>query len=125
LQINDFLGTEGLLLGLLAVETSVAAQALGEQGVDFATAATLFRDWLADCATPPAEIPAKMPLTPRANRVLELAAKQAKRQGSDQITPEHLLLGILQEGETGGGMAMRVLQECRVDCDRLKQRLRP
>jgi DNA-binding transcriptional MerR regulator len=125
LQINDFMGTEGLLLGLLAVETSVAAQALGEQGVDFATAETLLRDWLADCATTPAEIPAQMPFTPRAHRVLELAAQQAKQQGSDQITPEHLLLGILQEGETGGGMAMRVLQACRVDCDRLKQRLNP
>jgi DNA-binding transcriptional MerR regulator len=125
LQINDFMGTEGLLLGLLAVATSVAAQALGEQGVDFATAATLFRDWLADCATAPTEISAQMPFTPRAHRVLELAAQQAQQQGSDQIAPEHLLLGILQEGGTEGGMAMRVLQECRVDCDRLKQRLSP
>nr|WP_309224487.1 Clp protease N-terminal domain-containing protein [Halomicronema sp. CCY15110] len=124
LQINDFMGTEGLLLGLLAVETSVAAQALGEQGVDFATAATLLRDWLADCATAPAEIPAQMPFTPRAHRVLELAAQQAQQQGDDQITPEHLLLGILQEGETGGGMAKRVLQACGVDCDRLNQRVK-
>lgn len=126
LQIHDFMGTEGLLLGLLSVETSVVAQALGEQGVDFAAAETLFRDWLADCATsPPAEIPSKMPFTPRAHRVWELAAQQAKQQGEAQITPEHLLLGILQEGETSGGMAMRVLQACRVDCDRLKQRLSP
>lgn len=125
LQINDFMGTEGLLLGLLAVETSVTAQALGEQAVDFATAETLFRDWLADCATAPAEILAQMPFTPRANRVLELAAQQAQQQGNDQIAPQHLLLGILQEGETGGGMAMRVLRACRVDCDRLKQQLRP
>lgn len=125
LQIHDFMGTEGLLLGLLAEKPSVAAQALGEQGVDFATAETLFRDWLADCATAPAEIPAKMPFPPRAHRGLELAAQQAQQQGNDQITPEHLLLGILQEGETGGGMAMRVFQACRVDCDRLKQRLQP
>jgi len=125
LQIHDFMGTEGLLLGLLAVETSVAAQALGAQGVDFATAEPLFRDWLASCATAPAEIPAQMPFTPRAHRVLELAAQQAQQQGADQITPEHLLLGILQEGETGSGMAMRVLRACRIDCDRLKQRLNP
>ncbi len=122
LQINDFLGTEGLLLGLLAVE-SAAARALGEQGVDFATAETLFRDWLAECATQPDEIPAKMPFTPRANRVLELAAAQAKQQGGGQIAPEHLLLGILQEGETDGGMAMRVLEACRVDCELLKQQI--
>ena len=60
---------------------------------------------------------------PRTCRILELAAKQVQRQGADQITPEHLLLGILQEGETGGGLAMRVLQACHVDCDRLQQQL--
>ncbi len=119
----NFFGTEGLLLGLLAVETSSAAQALGEQGVDFATAENLFRDWLAHCTVPPADIPTEIPFTPRAYRVLELTAEQAKQQGQSQITPEHLLIGILQEGETGGGMAMRVFQACSVDCDRLQQQL--
>ena len=122
LQLN-FLGTEGLLLGLLAVETSVAAQALGEQGVDFATAETLIRDWLANHTVPPTEIPAEIPFTPRTCRILEIAAKQVQQQGEGQITPEHLLLGILQEGEKGGGLAMHVLQTCGVDCDRLQQQL--
>ena len=122
LQLN-FFGTEGLLLGLLAVETSVPAQALGEQGVDFATAETLIRDWLANHTVPPTDIPAEIPFTPRTCRILELAAKQVQRQGDGQITPQHLLLSILQEGERGGGLAMHVLQTCGVDCDRLKQQL--
>ncbi|MEM1309308.1 MAG: Clp protease N-terminal domain-containing protein, partial [Cyanobacteria bacterium P01_H01_bin.153] len=112
-----------LLLGLLAVEASVAAQALGEQGVDFATAETLIRDWLANQPVPPTDIPTEIPFTPRTYRVLKLAAKQAQQQGEGQITPQHLLLGILQEGEMGGGLAMHVLQTCGVDCDLLKQRL--
>ncbi|MEM6519937.1 MAG: MerR family transcriptional regulator [Cyanobacteria bacterium P01_C01_bin.70] len=122
LQLN-FLGTEGLLLGLLAVEASVAAQALGEQGVDFATAETLIRDWLANQTVPPTDIPTEIPFTPRTYRVLKLAAKQAQQQGEGQITPQHLLLGILQEGEMGGGLAMHVLQTYGVDFDLLKQRL--
>ena len=120
----NFFGTEGLLLGLLAVETTPATQALKEQGVDFARAQNLFRIWLGQCAVPPAKIPAEIPFTPRAYRVLELTAEQAKQQGHNQTTPEHLLLGILQEGETGGGMAMRVFRECEVDCQSLKQQLK-
>ncbi|MDJ1185225.1 MerR family transcriptional regulator [Roseofilum casamattae] len=122
LHLNWF-GTEGLLLGLLAIETSSAAQALKNHGVDFIIAQNLFRNWLAKCTVPATKIPAEIPFTPRAYRVLELTAEQAKQQGHKQINPQDLLLGILQEGETGGGMAMRVLQECGVDCQQLKQQL--
>ena len=122
LHLNWF-GTEGLLLGLLAIETSPAAQALKKHGVDFAIAQNLFRNWLAKCAVPATKIPAEIPFTPRAYRVLELTAAQAKQQGHKQINPQHLLLGILQEGEEDGGMAMRVLRECNVDCQQLTQQL--
>jgi len=122
LHLNWF-GTEGLLLGLLAAETSPAAQALKNHGVDFVIAQNLFRNWLAKCTVPATKIPPEIPFTPRAYRVLELTAEQAKQQGHKQINPQHLLLGILLEGETGGGMAMRVLRECRVDCQQLKQQL--
>jgi len=120
LHLNWF-GTEGLLLGLLAVETSSAAQILNNQGVDFIAAQNLFRKWLAQCMVPDTKIPPEIPFTPRAYRVIELTAEQAKQEGQNRITPQHLLLGILQEGETGGGMAMRVLRECGVDCQQLKQ----
>ncbi|MEL6225296.1 MAG: Clp protease N-terminal domain-containing protein, partial [Cyanobacteria bacterium J06627_8] len=91
--------------------------------MSFATAENLIRDWLANHTVPPADIPTEIPFTSRTCRILELAAKQVQRQREGHITPQHLLLGNLQEGETGGGLAMHVLQTCNVDCDRLKQQL--
>ncbi|NES79914.1 MAG: hypothetical protein F6K08_16770 [Okeania sp. SIO1H6] len=147
----NFFGVEALLLGLLAVETSLAAQALNNQGVDLVIAQNLWRKLLAntkilsdaqnlwrkllakynffgtkipsDTKNPP-----EITFTPRARRVMKLATEQAVQQGHDQITPQHLLLRLLQEGEMGGemggGMAMRVLRECGVDCQKLKQQIR-
>ena len=151
----NFFGVEGLLLGLLAVETSLAAQALNNQGVDLVIAQNLcgklldkynvfktkipsnvqnlWRKWLAKYNIFATKIPSdtKIPpeiiFTPRVRRVMKLATEQAVQQGHDHITPQHLLLGLLQEGEMagemGGGMAMHVLQECGVDCQKLKQQL--
>ncbi|MEL7069606.1 MAG: MerR family transcriptional regulator [Cyanobacteria bacterium J06581_3] len=122
LHLNCF-GVEALLLGLLAVKTSSAAQALNNQGVDFTIAKNLCRKLLAQYNVSDTTIPPEIPFTPRARRVMKLATEQAKQQGHDQIAPQHLLLGLLQEGEMGSGMAMRVLQECRVDYQKLKQQL--
>ncbi|MGD1936851.1 MAG: MerR family transcriptional regulator [Cyanophyceae cyanobacterium] len=151
----DFFGTEGLLLGLLAVETSSVAQALNNQGVDFVIAQDLIQKLLAkhnvaDQKIPSylknlkrkllakytvqlprtpsdTKIPSKISFTPRAHRVVELATEQAKQQGQARMTPQHLLLGLLREseigGEAGGGLAMHVLKECAVDCQKLKQQL--
>ena len=151
----DFFGTEGLLLGLLVVETSSAAQALNNQGVDFVIAQNLLRKLLAkhkvsDTKIPSymknlirklsakhtvqlpkipsdTKIPPEIPFTPRVCRVMELATQQAEQQGHARINPEHLLLGLLREsemgGNSGGGLAMRILQECAVDCQKLKQQL--
>ena len=122
LHLNCF-GAEALLLGLLAVKTSSAAQALNNQGVDFAIAKNLCQKLLAQYNVSDAKIPPEIPFTPRARRVMKLAIEQARQQGHEQIAPQHLLLGLLQEGEMGGGMAMRILQECRVDYQKLKQQL--
>ncbi|CCQ57595.1 MULTISPECIES: MerR family transcriptional regulator [Crocosphaera] len=120
----NFFGTEGLILGLLTVETTPAAQALKNQHVDLVIAQNLIDDWLAKCTVSATDIPAEIPFTPRTYRVLQLTAEEANQQGNKQITPQHLLLGILQEGETtGGGLAMQVLRECKVDCDLLRQQL--
>ncbi|NQZ65240.1 MerR family transcriptional regulator [Crocosphaera sp.] len=120
----NFFGTEGLILGLLTVETTPAAQALKNQHVDLVIAQNLIDDWLAKCTVSATDIPAEIPFTPRTYRVLQLTAEEANQQGNKQITPQHLLLGILQEGETtGGGLAMHVLRECKVDCDLLRQQL--
>ena len=120
----NFFGTEGLILGLLTVETTPAAQALKNQHVDLVIAQNLIDDWLAKCTVSATDIPAEIPFTPRTYRVLQLTAEEANQQGNKQITPQHLLLGILQEGETtGGGLAMQVLREWKVDCDLLRQQL--
>ncbi|MEM9216656.1 MAG: Clp protease N-terminal domain-containing protein [Cyanobacteria bacterium P01_F01_bin.150] len=74
----NFFGTEGLLLGLLAVETSPAAQALNNQGVDFVIAQNLIQKLLAQHNVSETEIPPEIPLTPRARRVIKLATEQAK-----------------------------------------------
>lgn len=122
LHLNCF-GVEALLLGLLAVKTSSAAQALNNQGVNFAIAKNLCRKLIAQYNVSDTKIPPEAPFTPRARRVVKLATEQARQQGHDQIASQHLLLGLLQEGEMAGGMAMRVLKECRVDCQKLKQQL--
>ena len=120
----NFFGTEGLILGLLTVETTPAAQALKNQHVDLVIAQNLIDDWLAKCTVSATDIPAEIPFTPRTYRVLQLTAEEANQQGNKQITPQHLLLGILQEGETtGGGLAMQGLREGKVDCDLLRQQL--
>ncbi|MEM9538040.1 MAG: MerR family transcriptional regulator [Cyanobacteria bacterium P01_E01_bin.42] len=151
----NFFGAEALLLGLLAVETSLAAQALNNQGVNLVIAQNLCRKLLAKSNVSNPKIPSDMknlqqkllaksnvsdpkipsdaksppeiPFTPRARRVMELATEQAEQQGCDRITPQHLLLGLLQDGEmggeTGGGIAMHVLQECGIDSQQLKQQL--
>ncbi|MEM9807540.1 MAG: Clp protease N-terminal domain-containing protein [Cyanobacteria bacterium P01_D01_bin.56] len=151
----NFFGVEELLLGVLAVKTSLAAQALNNQGVDFVIAQNLIRKLSAKYTVFGTKIPSPMknlirklsakytvkspknpsdtkflpeiPFTPRAYRVVELATEQAEQQGHDQVAPQHLLLGLLREseigGKTGGGLAMRVLQECGVDCQKLKQQL--
>lgn len=143
LHVN-FFGAEALLLGLLSVKTSAAAQALNNQGVDLVIAKNICQKILVPDKQVPSymknlerkllakntvhlkgipsdtKIPPAIAFTPRAQRVIKLATEQAEKQGNDQIASQHLLLGILQED---GGIAMHVLQECSVDCQKLKQQL--
>ena len=62
-----------------------------------------------------------IPFTPRAKHALELSSAQISQMGQNQIDTEHLLLGILLEGQ---GVAVRVLENLRVDLHRLEQQLR-
>ncbi len=123
-QINfNVLGTEGILLGLLAEGTSVAAQVLTAAGVNFEAVEHLTEKLLPTPASAP--IPSRMPFAPRLKRVIELALEEAKQLGQFRLTPEFLLLGILKEGEEGGGVAIYVLKEkLGIDLAHLEQQLR-
>ncbi len=123
-QINfNVLGTEGILLGFLAQGNSVAAQVLMAAGVNFEAVQHLTEKLLPIPAETP--IPSRMPFAPRVKRVIELALDQAKQLGQFRLTPEYLLLGILKEGEQGGGVAIYVLkQKLKIDLAHLEQQLR-
>lgn len=100
---HNFIGTEQILLGLMAEGHGVAARALGSFGLQLKPlrAAVLEITGRGD-----GFVSRNIPLTPRAQRVLELAGQDAKNLRSKQIGTEHILLGLLHEGS---GVASRVL----------------
>jgi len=112
---HDYLGTEHLLLGMLAEGRGVAALALTELGVS----ADASRDEVSRVVgrgPSPTDGP-KLPFTPRAKKVLELALREAAQLSDRSIGTEHLLLGVLREGQ---GVAVQVLAALDVEPGRLR-----
>ncbi len=108
------LGTEHILLGLLHEGEGVAARALEALGVNLEqVGAEVGR--LIDRAG--GETPLQLTYTPRAKRVLELAVEEASENGRNYVGTEHLLLGLIREGE---GVAARVLQNLGVELDAVR-----
>lgn len=122
----DFIGTEAILLGLLADETNLAAQVLNTAGITLTTVQPLVTKWLGVRPQPPEGWhPSPLPFTIRTKRVIELALDEAKAVGLAHIEPEHLLLGILDEHKESGGLATHILQEeLGLDLSQLEQQLR-
>lgn len=123
------LGTEGLLLGILAEGKSPAALVLAAAGISYEAVHPIVIKLLGTHPAPPdALISPQLPFAPRVHIVLELALKEAEQLGqSRRIAPEHLLLGILEEykGAPPGGVATYILkQELGVDLDKLERQLR-
>ena len=115
---HDFVGTEHLLLALLRAEGSVVASAMERRGMTAqAIAAAIEREIIIGPAGP---VPQNLPRTPRANRALKLAAKEAG-DANRPVTPEYLFLGLLLEGE---GVAARVLTRLGLDAEELRQEIR-
>jgi ATP-dependent Clp protease ATP-binding subunit ClpA len=108
---HTYIGTEHLLLGLLREDEGVAAKALTNLGVglDRVRSAVEFIIGRGDNPTV-----SEIGLTPRAKKVIELAVAEAQRLGHTYIGTEHLLLGILLEGE---GIAAGVLQSLGISLD--------
>jgi hypothetical protein len=123
LELN-FVGTEGILLGLLEEDTGIAARLLIAAGVNIEAVQYFIKKWIGSLTVPSAEIPVEIPFTSRAAKVLDLSKAQAKQLGRE-VDTEHLLLGILKEGEEEeGGLAIRILKEdLGVDLEHLEQQL--
>jgi hypothetical protein len=111
---HNYLGTEHLLLGLLREEEGTAAEALRNLGMDLEKVRVAV-EFIIGRGRQPAT--GEVGLTPRAKRVIELAIDEARRLGHGYIGTEHLLLGLVREGE---GIAAGVLESLGVSLDRTR-----
>lgn len=114
---HAYVGTEQILLGLIDEGTGIAAQVLTAAGVNAENARMEVERRIGHGRGTPVEIP----FTPRAKQALELAVDQSQQLNHGYISTEHLLLGILHEGE---GLAVRVLENLEVNPQILEQQLR-
>jgi ATP-dependent Clp protease ATP-binding subunit ClpC len=114
---HNYIGTEHLLLGLIHERTGVAAKALASLGIDLEAARQQVEEIIGRGQQPPS---GHIPFTARAKKVLELAPHEADALGDGQINTEHLLLGLLREGD---GVAVRVLVSLGTDLNRVRDRV--
>jgi ATP-dependent Clp protease ATP-binding subunit ClpC len=100
---HNYIGTEHLLLGLLHEGAGVAAEALVSLGISLSAVRTEVEEVIGRGGAAPA---GHIPFTPRAKKVLELSLREALHLGHNDIGTEHLLLGLIREGD---GVAAQVL----------------
>jgi ATP-dependent Clp protease ATP-binding subunit ClpC len=114
---HNYIGTEHLLLGLLREEEGLAARVLETLDVTVEEV----RDQVSLIIGEGDEIATgQIPFTPRAKRVLELALREALQLGHNHIGTEHILLGLVHEGE---GVAMRILLDLDLDPERIRNEI--
>ncbi|MFE1746618.1 ATP-dependent Clp protease ATP-binding subunit [Coleofasciculus sp. H7-2] len=106
---HNLVGTEQLLLGLIAEGTGVAAKVLTDQGITLQSCRIETEKIIGRGSR---FVPSEIPFTPKVKRVFEQAFLEAKAFGHNYIGPEHLLLGLIQEGE---GVAAKVLANLNAD----------
>jgi ATP-dependent Clp protease ATP-binding subunit ClpC len=112
---HNYIGTEHILLGLLREDEGVAAKALTTLDVSLEA---VRRD-VGEIVGRGSEVPrGHIPFTPRAKKVLELSLREALQLGHNYIGTEHILLGLIREGE---GVAAQVLQKLGADLNRVRQ----
>jgi ATP-dependent Clp protease ATP-binding subunit ClpC len=115
---HDYIGTEHLLLGLIREGEGVAAAVLQKLGLSL-EAIRLEIEKLVQPG-PTTQILGDIPFTPRAKKVLELAAEEARALGHNYIGTEHMLLGLIREGE---GVASQVLLNLGLDLGRVRNEI--
>jgi ATP-dependent Clp protease ATP-binding subunit ClpC len=111
---HNYIGTEHLLLGLVREGEGVAARVLENMNVELAKVRTAVEFIIGRGDRP---VVGEVGLTPRAKRVIELAIDEARRLGHNYIGTEHLLLGLVREGE---GIAAGVLESLGVNLDKVR-----
>ena len=113
---HDYIGTEHLLLGIVREGEGIAAKVLSKLDLDFEQIQQAVENMVK--ASGGTLTIGEIPFTPRAKRVLELAIEEARLLGHNYVGTEHLLLGLIREGE---GVAAQVLSELGVDRKRVRE----
>ena len=114
---HNYIGTEHLLLGLIQEGEGIAAKALEAVQVNLDSVRGQVVEIIGRGSTPPS---GHIPFTPRAKKVLELSLREALQLGHNYIGTEHILLGLIREGE---GVAAKVLVKLGVDLERLRNQV--
>ncbi len=112
---HNYIGTEHLLLGLVQEQTGVAARVLRDLGVNPYQVRRIVEDKVGRGQR--SSVGGATGLTPRTKRVIELAVDEARRMGHHYIGTEHLLLGLIREGD---GLAVNVLQDLGISLDAIR-----
>lgn len=115
---HNFVGTEHLLLGLIKLGQGVAVNVLQKMGLDLETVRLEVEKQVG--TGPDQKQVGNIPYTPRVKKVLSLAAKEAKALNHTYVGTEHILLGLLREGD---GVAARVLKNLDVDIEQTRQEI--
>ncbi len=114
---HNYIGTEHILLGLIHEGEGVAAKALESLGISLEAVRQQVEEIIGQGQQAPS---GHIPFTPRAKKVLELSLREALQLGHDYIGTEHILLGLIREGE---GVAAQVLVRLGADLNRVRQQV--
>ena len=114
---HNFVGTEQVLLGLIGEGTGIASKTLKSMGITLKDARAEVEKIIGRGS---GFVAVEIPFTPRAKRVLELSWDEARQLGHNYIGTEHLLLGLIREGE---GVAARVLENLGVDLNKVRSNI--
>lgn len=115
---HNYVGTEHLLLGVIKLGQGVAINVLQKMGLDLETVRMEVEKQVG--AGPETKMAGNIPYTPRVKKVLALASKEAKSLQHSYVGTEHILLGLLREGE---GVAARVLKGLDIDLERTRNEI--
>src|SRR3954465_9767129 len=115
---HNYVGTEHILLGLIKLGQGVAVSVLQKMGLDLETVRSAVEKQVGTGQETKTQ--GSIPYTPRVKKVLALAGKEAKTLNHSYVGTEHILLGLLREGE---GVAARVLKSLDIDIERTRNEI--